>query len=73
MTTQAVLGKVRSTANRMSPKERAEFARDLVREVYDAEKFNGAGGEGLDGRDSEARRTFGRLVDVAEDVASKLS
>ncbi|MDF2917986.1 MAG: hypothetical protein K0S70_2203 [Microbacterium sp.] len=65
MTTQAVLGKVRSTANR--------FARDLVREVYDAEKFNGAGGEGLDGRDSEARRTFGRLVDVAEDVASKLS
>ena len=64
--TQQILNDVRAAANGLTSEERGAFARDLVREVYDAEKFNGEGGEGLDGRDSRYRRSLGRVLDEAE-------
>lgn len=51
---------------------RAEFLRALVYAVYDSEKFNGHGGEGLDGRDSPGRRALGDVVAASESALDQV-
>lgn len=68
MANEQLIQQVRQAADELNAPERAEFARDLARAVYDSEKFTGEGGEGLDGRDSAARRALGKVVDAAEEA-----
>jgi len=49
-----------------NPKARAELLREMVKVVYDFVKFERPGGEGLDGRDGEERRSLAKIVDATE-------
>ena len=65
-TTMRSLAAVRADLDRLdTPQQRANFLYDLTRAVYDCVKFNGEGGEGLDGRDSAERRSLGHVTDQA--------
>lgn len=56
---------VRNFADTLDARGRGWLLYDLVRAIYDSEKFTGLGGAGLDGRDSTARASFARVSDAA--------
>ena len=60
---------VRAIADQMTTPERGMLLAEVVRAVYDSEKFTGLGGEGLDGRDSAARRAMQEVSNVAQRAA----
>lgn len=63
----------RQFADSLDAAGRGRLLYELVRAVYDSEKFNGVGGEGLDGRDSAARNAFARVSDAALAAQSAVS
>ncbi len=68
-----VVGEVRVLAEALDSVGRGLFLEQLVTAVYDAEKFGGPGGQGLDRRDSRARELFGKLRDEASTAALELA
>lgn len=56
---------VRALADTLDANGRGSLLYELVRAVYDSEKLTGAGGGGLDGRDSAARSSFALVSDAA--------
>lgn len=60
-----LLRELRAHADTLTAGGRGQLLYEAVRAIYDSEKMTGAGGEGLDGRDSAARRSIGDVADRA--------
>lgn len=67
-----MLRELRTHADTLTAGGRGRLLYEAVRAIYDSEKMTGAGGEGIDGRDSAARRSIGEVADRAAQVSDDL-
>lgn len=59
----------RETADGFDVQDRLQLSTNLVRAVYDSEKFTGEVGEGLDPATAPARRALGDILNAAVESA----